>query len=245
MKILTKEWREQYEQVRVINWLKEVDTQKKTYEEILKDSREIFYKEIHGDLELAELAFKDNLAEKLYNAHIDRDRKTLLSLPTEVYSKIKDIKTVILGFACKEDKEMLMEYASSLRKELEKRADEAGAITEEAIDCLPEEIDLDSVMGELVYEVEPKGKDYFINVDGYIICVENYEIIEQEEFELKIMDFDDPVSEFTSLDAAELHFVNDNCFELHLLFAIADKFENMTYKYLTLRGTNVKFVNED
>ena len=63
MKILTKEWRKQYEQVRVINWLNEVDTQKITYEEILKKSRDKFYKQIHGDLELSEFVFKGNLAE--------------------------------------------------------------------------------------------------------------------------------------------------------------------------------------
>lgn len=242
MKILTKEWREQYEQVRVINWLNEVDTQKITYEEILQKSRDNFYKQIHGDLELSEFVFKGNLAEELYNAHVERDRKLLLSLPREVYSKIKDIKTVVLGFACKEDLEILNDYANNLRKELEKKAEEANRITEEAIDCLPQEIDLDIMMGELVYELRPEEKDYFINVDGFIICVENYEIIEQEEFELKIMDFDNPVSEWTSLDAAELYYVNDKCFELHLLFAIGDKLENMTYKYLTLKGTNIKNV---
>ena len=42
MKILTKKWREQYEQVRVIHWLKEVDEQKISYDEIQKKSRDLF-----------------------------------------------------------------------------------------------------------------------------------------------------------------------------------------------------------
>ena len=161
MKILTKKWREQYEQTRVINWLKVVDTQKISYEEIQKKSIDAFNNKLLEDRELAKLAFNTDLADRLYKAQIERDRKTLLALPKEIYSKIKDIKLLVLGFACKEDKEMLMAYADELYKKLEKDAEKANRLTEEAIDCLPQDLDMDIVLGELAYEEYTEGKNYF------------------------------------------------------------------------------------
>ena len=151
MKILTKQWREQYEQTRVINWLKVVDTQKISYEEIQKKSRKVFNDRLYEDRELAKLAFNTDLADRLYRAQVERDRKVLLALPKEVYSKIKDIKLLVLGFACKEDKEMLIAYADDLHKKLEKDAEKANRLTEEAIDCLPQDFDFDFALGELAY----------------------------------------------------------------------------------------------
>jgi len=78
MKILTKQWREQYEQTRVINWLKVVDTQKIGYEEIQKKSRDVFNNRVYEDRELAKLAFNTDLADRLYKAQVERDRKALL-----------------------------------------------------------------------------------------------------------------------------------------------------------------------
>ena len=100
-------------------------------------------------------------------------------------------------------------------------------------------------MGEFAYEEYVDGKNYFIVVHGYTICVENYEIIERENFEINKFDMDNPVSLWTSLDAMELHHVKDDCFELHLLFANGDSFENKTFWYFTLKGTNVKFVEKN
>ncbi|MBO5927197.1 MAG: hypothetical protein J6Q38_06580 [Clostridia bacterium] len=46
MKILTKEWVEKREQVRVAHCLKEYDAQKMTYEDIKSDSENNFYNDI-------------------------------------------------------------------------------------------------------------------------------------------------------------------------------------------------------
>ena len=242
MKILTKKWREQYEQVRVIHWLKEVDEQKISYDEIQKKSKDAFNNRLYEDKELAKLAFNTDLADRLYKAQVERDRKSLLELPKEVYSKIKDIKFLVLGFACKEDKEMLMVYADELYKRLEKDAERANRLTEEAIDCLPQDLDFDFVLGELAYEEYTEGKNYFINVGGCLFCVENYEIIEREDYKINEWEDENPLSLWTSLDAVEIHYINDSCFELHMLFADGDEMENKTFWNFTLRGTNIKAV---
>ena len=240
MKILTKEWRKQYEQTRVINWLKVVDTQKISYEEIQKKSRDNFNNKLYDDRELAKLAFNTDLADRLYKAQIERDRKALLALPKEVYSKIKDIKLLVLGFACKEDKEMLTAYADDLYKKLEKDAEKANRLTEEAIDCLPQDFEFDFVLGELAYEEYTEGNNYYINAGGCIFCVENYEIIERENFKINDWEEENPLSLWTTLDAVEVHYINDNCFELHMLFADGDELENQVFWNFTLRGTNIK-----
>ena len=240
MKILTKDWREKYEQARVINWLKEVDVQKTSYDVIQQKSRDNFNNKLLDDRELAKLAFNTDLAYRLYKAQIERDRKALLALPREIYSKIKDIKLLVLGFACKEDKEMLMAYANELYKKLEKDAETANRLTEEAIDCLPQDLDMDIVLGELAYEEYTEGKNYFINVGGCLFCIENYEIIERDDFKINEWEEENPLSLWTSLDAIEIHYINDKCFELHLLFADGDELENVIFWNFTLRGTNIK-----
>ena len=244
MKILTKKWAEKHEQVRVAHWLKEFDAQKITYEDIKLKSREGFLDDIAKDIELAKVCLKTNIADKLYEAKVNRDRMALLSLPKEIYSKIKDIKTVILGYACKEDKELLMSYANEILNYVEKEANEANRLTEIAEDYLSEEFFLDDVVGELVYEEYSNGKDYFINIGGLDICVEDYEIIEREDFKINEWQEDNPLTLWTALHAAELHYVSDNCFELHLLLVDGDKYANEKYWYFTLKGTNVKVAKD-
>lgn len=239
MKILTKEWREQYETVRLINWLKEVDVKKTGYEEIQKMSRDNFYDKLYENRGLAKLAFNSDLADRLYKAQVQRDRKVLLALPKEVYSKIKDIKLLFLGFSCKEDKEMLMTYANELNKKLEKDAEKANKLTEKAIDCLPQEFDFDFALGELVYKEYAEGKNYYINAGGCLFCIENYEIIERDDFKVNELEEDNPLSLWTSLDAIEVFCINKSCFELHMLFADGDELKKPTFWNLTLRGTNI------
>lgn len=245
MKILTKEWMKKYEQVRVINCIEEIDLQKVSYEEIQKLSKDKFYDGIYTNRVLAKLAFDSNLAQDLYGARIDRDKTALLELPEEVFSKIKNIELVFLGYACKEDKEMLMEYSNKLYAKLEMQAEESNKITKRAQKHLIEELDFDFLIGELVYDEYVKGKDYFIVVDGNTICVENYKIVEREDFKINEFDIKTPLSIWTRLDAMELYYINQNCFELHILFANCDEFEKQTFWCLTLKGTNVKFVKEN
>ena len=245
MKLLTKKWAEEYEQLRVIHWLKDFDAQQEDYEQIKKRSRDDYFHSIAADIVLAKAVLNNNLAEDFYQAKVNRDRKVLLSLPREVYSKIKDIKTLVLGYACQEDKTLLMSYASELRIKLEKLSNTANEITEIAQDYLPEEFCVDDFVGELVYEEYINGKNYVINIGGYEICIENYFIIEREDFKINEWEENNPLTLWTSLHAAELHYITDKCYELHLLLVDGDKFENMKFWNFTLRGTNIKYLNTD
>ena len=244
MKILTKEWAEKYEQIRMINWLKEYDAQKYSYEDIKEKSRDDHYGKISVDAPLAKAVIKTNAADKLYEAKVERDRKALLSLPREIYSQIKDIKTVVLGYACKEDKEFLMSYAQKVLKEVEKQGEEVCRLNEIAEDYLPEEFCVDDFVGELVFEEYSNGKDYFINIGGYEICIEDFEIIEREDFKINEWNMKDPLTCWTANHAVELYYISEKCFELHLLLVDGDKYENETYWYFTLRGTNIKFTED-
>ncbi len=242
MKILTKKWAEKHEQVRVAYWLNEYDAQKTSYKDIKNMSRKNFYDVITKDVELARICQNTDIFDKLYKAKIDRDKKALLFLPKDVYNKIKDIKSVILGYANKEDKELLTSYASKILKVIEKEAEEANRLTKIAEDYLPEEFLLDKVIGELVFEEYSNGKDFFINIGGWTICIKDYQIIERENFKINKWVDSDPLTLWTSLEAAELHYISDNCYELHFLLIDGDKHANEKYWYFTLKGTNVKFV---
>ena len=244
MKILTKKWAERHEQVRLAHRLKEFNSNKTTYYDIKVKSKNDFYDEIAKDVELAKVCRKTNIADKLYQARIERDRKTILSLPKEVYNKIKDFKSVVLGYANKEDKELLTSYAKKILKVVEKEAEEANRLTEIAQDCLPEEFILDEVVGELVYEEYSNGKHYFIRIGGFEVCVEDYQIIEREDFKINEWEENNPLSLWTTLVAGELHYISNKCYELRLLLIDGDEYANETYWYFSLRGTNVKFVKE-
>ena len=110
MKILTKKWAEKHEQVEFIHSLKEFEKQKHTYKDIENKSKSNFNQDIKKDAELLKVCLKTNIADKLYQAKIERDKKTILSLPKNVYNKIEDINSVILGYANKKDKELLSSY---------------------------------------------------------------------------------------------------------------------------------------
>lgn len=231
MKILTKQWFELYEQVRVIQHLKEVETQKVSEDDLQKISREEFNKYIAEDQELAELAFNSSLAEELFKAKVERNKKAILALPQEIYFQLKNVEILCFGFAVTEDKELLNGYAKSLYGKLEEKASEAQEYLPEEFNC---------VVGELVFEEYIEDSDYYINIDDNILCVENFEIVERDNFEINKWDIENPVSEWTHLDAMELYQVNDGI-ELHLIFTNGDRLENKSRWYFTLKGTNVKF----
>ena len=177
MKLLTKEWVKKHKQLRLTHALKGFDAKKIKYEEVKIKSKKKFYDSITKDVELAKLCCKTDLAEKLYQAKIEGDNKTLLSMPKEIYNNIKDKKSVVLGYASKEDKELLISYAKKILKEVEEQAEKARRLAENAEDNLPQEFSVDEIVGELVYEEYSKGKDYFLNIGGKLICIENYEVI--------------------------------------------------------------------
>ena len=61
MKILTKEWAEEYSQLRFIFTLKEIDEKKDGYEILKKMSREEFFNELKYDNKLLEVILKTPL----------------------------------------------------------------------------------------------------------------------------------------------------------------------------------------
>ncbi len=240
MKYLTKKWVSQYEQVRFIHCLKEFDEKIKSYVDIQQRSKSEFFKKMAEDRELIDAVKKGNLEDSFYQAQIKRNEKVLSSLPKEIFDKI-NMATIVLGYASKEDKKVLMDYANNLLKELEITADKANKTTEIAQDYLPEKFILDDFVGELVIKEYSNGKDYFIKIGGRKILIENYEIIEREDFKINVWDKDNPLTLWTCLYAAELHYVSDNLFELHLLLIDGDIYENKKFWYFTLKGTVVKY----
>ena len=54
----------------------------------------------------------------------------------------------------------------------------------------------------------------------------------------------DPLTCWTANHAVELYYISEKCFELHLLLVDGDEYENETYWYFTLRGTNIKFTED-
>lgn len=240
MKYLTKKWVSQYEQVRFIHCLTEFDDKIKSHADIQQRSKDEFFKKMSKDKELFSAVIKANLAENFYQAQIKRNEKVLSSLPKEIFDKIHTA-TIVLGYASKEDKKVLMDYANNLLKELEKTADKANKTTEIAQDYLPEKFILDDVVGELVLEEYSNGKDYFIKIGGREVLIENYEIIEREDFKINKWEDDNPLTLWTSLYSAELHF-RDSCYELHLLLIDGDIYGNKKFWYFTLKGTNLLYV---
>lgn len=245
MKILTKKWLEKREQVRIAFWLKEFDERKTSYKTLKRKSWETFCDDVCNDIELAKVCLKKNITDKLYNARIEKDKKALLSLPKEVFDKIKDVDSAILRYANAEDKKLLTAYAEETLKFVEKESEKARQLAKIAEESLPEEFVLDDIVGELVYEEYSNDKDYFINIGGYIICIENYQILEREDFKINKWVENNPLSLWTSVDSAELHYLSNGRYELHLLLVDGDKYSNEKFWYFTLSGTNVKFVESD
>lgn len=244
MKVLTKEWVQRHKQLRLINVLKEFDAKKMTYEEVKSKSKKEFCDNIVKDEELAKLCYKTDLAEKLYQAKVERDNKTLLSMPNEIYNNIRDKKSVVLGYASIEDKLLLTSYAEKLLKFVVKEVEESRKLTEFAEDYLPNEFIVDEIVGELVHKEYCKGKDYFLNIGGLLICIEDYQVIEREDYNINEWEEDNPLSLWTAIYCAELQYVSDKCYELHLLLVDGDKYANEKYWYFTIRGSNFRYVKE-
>lgn len=241
MKILTKEWAEEYSQLRFIFTLKEIDEKKDGYEILKKMSREEFFNELKYDNKLLEVILKNNLMEKFYFSRIDRNKKILRSLPERVYNKIKNVNFLVLGYATNDDKVLLTSYANTLRKKLEAISKRASDITEKTQGYLPKEFDLDEVVGELVFEEYVRENDYCINIGGRILRIENYRVIERENYKINEWEEDNPLSLWTSLYSAELHYTNNGFYELHLLMVDGDEYENTKLWYFTLGGTNIYY----
>lgn len=242
MKILTKNWEKRYEQLLFIRHLHQVDSTSIRYKDIKSKSEYEFYRNMLIDKELTIKALNSKLAYKLYKAHINRNKKNIHFLPKKIRKKIQDSKLLALGYATKNDFAMLTDYTTKLLNHLEVLSNRANFITEKAQHKLKDSFAIDDLIGALVFEEFSKGKDYFINADGHIICIENYKIIEREKFEINKWQGDNPLSLWTSIGSAELHYTKDNRFEIHFLMINGDKYENVKYWYFTLSGNNIKLL---
>ncbi len=240
MKILTKQWANEYEKAKFILQLKEIDDTIE-YETIKFKSKKFFLNKLREDKELAELTLKSNLSDELYKAQIDRNRKIILSLPTTVYSKISNVETIVLGFAIKKDKKFLTNYAKILVDKIKKSSDYAYKISKMSQSYLDNNFSLDELVDELVYEEYSDKNNYYLTIGRHKVCVENFEILERDNFNVNPWNQDDPLSLWTSVRAVELHYTKDNCFILHLLLIDGDEYENIQFWYFTIKGTKIKF----
>lgn len=242
MKILTKNREKRYEQVVFIHRLHQVDTTTTRYKDVKSKSKYDFFCNLLVDKELAIKAFNSKLANTLYKAHINRNKKIISSLPTKIHKNIQNSKLLTLGYATRDDFKGLSNYAFKLLNNLEVLSSRANSVTEKAQGKLRDGCAIDDLIGALVFEEFSKDKDYYIKADGHTICIENYKIIEREKFRINKWQEDNPLSLWTSIESAELHYTKDKRFELHLLMINGDKYENMKYWYFTLSGTNIKII---
>lgn len=242
MKILTKKWAKKNDLLRLIHSLKEYNANSKRYKDIKIKSKKDYLTEMKSDEDLFKVAQQLKIVDKLYKAEVRKNKITISSLPKDVYSKINNLKALALGYVSTEDKNLLNDYAKKLLVEIEEKVNMANNITEISEDYLQEEFVLDNFVGELVYEEYVDGSNYFIKIGDYNICIENFEIIKRENFEINKWEENNPISLWTALYSAELHFILPNYFELHLLLVDGDKYANQKYWYFTLKGTNVKKV---
>ena len=123
MKFLTKDWVKRYEQVRVINWLKDIVKEDYSLRDVKKKSKKDFFDNFVLDTDRVKIALTYNCAYKFYNSQHKTDKTALRSLPKAVYHKIKDKQAAFLGYAIKDDKELLEHYAKELLISLEKESE--------------------------------------------------------------------------------------------------------------------------
>ncbi len=243
MKILTKKWAENYKLALFINRLKEFNEQEQVFSAVETKAKKDFYKEISLDAMSSRVVLNATEKGELYKAYVDRNKKTLLSMPKKIYGKLKNVKVLVLGYALQQDKELLESFSKKLVSELEKLAKRTNDLTEIAENYLKEELVLDDIVGELVYSEYSSGNNYFLNVGGYTLCIEDYKIIEREDFIINEWEQENPLSLWTALYSAELRYNADKRFELHLLLVDGDRYANEKFWYFTLSGTNVKILN--
>ena len=142
-----------------------------------------------------------------------------------------------------EDKAVLAHYAKKLLVDVERIVKISNNNTEIAQYYLNNNFMLDDLVGELVFKEYFIDKDYFFDIGENKICIENYEIIEREDFKINKWDKDNPLTLWTAVYSAEIHYISTQHYELHLLLVDGDKYANEKFWYFTIKGTNVKKCN--
>lgn len=241
MKYLTKNWSNKYNQVKLIYRLKETENfSRESYEKIRKKAKMNFIDRVKSDPVYENVPFDRKNGEKMFEAYINNRKNALLTLPKEIIGGLKHKNFILYGYCSKQDKEILSQYAENTLKAIEATVKKANRQTEIAQDYLPEEIELNNYCENIVYGIETTDKNYYIDFGNSGICVENYKVLQDDGTEIHKWDENDPISPWTILHAVELHYISENRYELHLMFTHADEYENLTNRYLTLQGTNVK-----
>ena len=186
-------------------------------------------------------AERGKIKRKSYETDEKINCKILRDLPKEIYNNLKDKESILSGYVCKEDNELLSTYAFYLLKDLEKRATKANKITEMAEKTLPKQFILDDVVGEVLYSIYEDGKRYYLEIGNRKICVDNYEIIKSANAEMKKIT-DKALKSNRVLYGAELRYIKQNSYELYLLFVSQKSLEEKEYFEIALKGTSVEYI---
>ena len=226
MKKLTKDWAKKYELLRFIHSLKEYDVQNMSYEEVKSKSKLDFNTSIEEDKELAKMVRGTEIVDKLFQSQTARYKNAIDVLPNKIIKQLKNVKTLILGYACKEDKNILTRYAIQVLESVENAVKIVNKSTKIAEDNLTNEFVLDEIVGELVFKEYSIDKNYFLSIGDNIICIEDFEIVERENFKINKWEEDNPLTLWTAVHSAELYHICNNYYELHFLLVDGDKYAN-------------------
>ena len=242
MKYLTKKWAKKYLQVKFIFNLKEIDTNAFTCESLNQDYKQQFFDELKKDQEMFDTIFSLGISEKYYSAKIKRNQELIDGLELDINNKLKNAQSLIYGYAIKEDKALLFDYAYKVLKEIETLTEKARVDTESVINFLPEEFDVEEFIEDILLGTRVVDNSFYLDFDGASICVENIKILQDDGLCVNKWDFENPLSAWTHVQAIELCYNEEKRFELHLLLCNGNTYEDVTFWCLTIQGTNVKVI---
>ncbi len=241
MKILTKDWAERYESIRFICKLEQVNSSK-SYEELQEVCHQNYLDYLKSDEDMCAVLSNPSVVQKLYEEKLKRNANTVNVLPKNLLAKLKRKEIISLGFVVEQDKKILSAYFKKAIKEIENASKKASRITECAVDCLSQSIEMDELVGALVEGIYVDGNDLLINFDDKTLLIKDYKILEREDFKVYEWEEDNPLTCWTCITAVELHSNKSNTFELHLMILNGDENENTKNYYFTLGCTDVRLV---
>ncbi len=122
------------------------------------------------------------------------------------------------------------------RKWVELRAEEADMVLDDANGHLAEEVYFDSFLETEILGIEHIDDMLVLQYPNGNIYIERAVIIENE---LTLEEISKRVTERIVLTAAEIYYLSENKYELHLMMNISG-FEKSEYYYLTFSCSNIK-----
>ena len=241
MKILTKDWADMYARARFISSLQEIQQETKC-NELKVLCKENFLTLLKQDGDMKKYLSNKALVEKLFCEKLKRNLNTIKTFSVSVLGELEKPEFLEYGFACKKDKVVLDNYQKLLIKQIESDCERARINNERACKYLSKPFEIEEVVGELVYDEYSKGKNYYLEIGGRVLCVKNYKILQRDEFKINYFDEDDALTKWTCVKAVELYFDKENGFTIHLLILNGDEYENTEDVYFTLSGTDISLI---